>query len=328
MHRLPILSWLWGPILILVSATACEKPVDAGGNPPAPAVANPTTANPAEAANYSQTATYADTSPPVQPQAVLQSAIRTLESRPTIKAEIRHHVNLFDKPLYGFGSYQEQRYLGKQFSRMELVIQLTGQTSSLLQVCDGRFLWTYRRLGDEPKLTRVDVDRVMEHLGKARAAADTGQSMLPGLGGLSQVLRGLNRSFDFTSAEPGQLGKEQRPVWRLVGRWKPERLIEMLPDGKKAVRNGRPDASKLPAHVPDRVVLMLGQTDEFPYRIEYRRKGPEQDRALVTMQFYEVHSPALSEADHNRAFTYNPGDLEYSDRTQSLLKSLGVRKKK
>ena len=293
------MPWLWGAILILLST---------GG--------------------------YANENTHVQPQVLLQSAIRTLERRPTIKAEIRHQVNLFDKNLPGFGKYQEQRYLGKQFSRMELVIQLTGQTSSLLQVCDGRFLWTYRKLGDEAKLTRVDVDRVMEHLGKAHATADIGQGMLPALGGLSQVLRGLNRSFDFTTAEPGRLGKQQRPVWRLVGRWKPERLVEILPDREKAVHRGRADLSKLPGHVPDRVVLMLGQEDEFPYRIEYRRQGPEDDikyrgvgRALVTMEFYDVYSPDPADVDHERSFTYNPGDLEYSDRTQRLLDSLGAGKK-
>ena len=152
--------------------------------------------------------------------------------------------------------------------------------------------------------------------------------MLPGLGGLSQVLRGLNRSFDFTTAEPGRLGQQPRPVWRLVGRWKPERLVKILPDQEKAVRQGRADLSRLPEHVPDRVVLMLGQEDEFPYRIEYRRNGPQHDRALVTMEFFRVHSPNPADIDHDRLFTYNPGDLEYSDRTRSLLDSLGVGEKK
>jgi len=302
------------------SPAAAENTSPAAAEGPSPAAAS-------NAPSYLPATAYADGNADVQPQNILQSAIRTLERRPTLKAEIRHRVHLFDQNLYGLGSYLEQRYLGKQFSRMELVIQLTGQTSSLKQVCDGRFLWTYRKLGDEPKLTRVDVDRVAEHLAKAGATAGVGQSMLPGLGGLSQVLRGLNRSFDFTTAESGQLGREKRPVWRLVGRWRSQRLIEMLPDGEKAVRNGRPDLSKLPEHVPDRVVLMLGQADEFPYHIEYRRKGPEHDRALVTMEFSHVESPDLSEAEHEHAFTYNPGDLEYSDRTQSLLDSLGVGKK-
>ena len=321
------MPWSWGPILILFSAGGCDEPIDADEDPLAAATENRVSTDVPNDTSYSQATAYANGNADVQPQVILQSAIRTLERRPTVKAKIRHQVNLFDKNLAGLGSYLEQRYLGKQFSRMELIIQLRGQTSSLLQVCDGRFLWTYRKLGDESKLTRIDIDRVAEHLGKARTVADDGQGVLPGLGGLSQVLRGLNRSFDFTTADPGRLGKQRRPVWRLVGRWKPERLVEILPDQEKAVRRGRADLSKLPGHVPDRVVLMLGQEDEFPYRIEYRRQGPEDDRALVTMEFSEVYSPDPADVDHDRSFTYNP-DLEYSDRTQRLLDSLGAGKKK
>ena len=313
----------------------CEGQVDSDEDPSAAATQNRVSTDAPNVPSYSSTAAYANGNADIQPQAVLQSAIRTLERRPTVKAKIRHQVNLFDKNLAGFGSYLEQRYLGKQFSRMELVIQLRGQTSSLTQVCDGRFLWTYRKLGDESKLTRIDVDRVAEHLGKARMVAGDGQGILPGLGGLSQVLRGLNRSFDFTTAEPGRLGKQQRPVWRLVGQWKPEWLVEILPDQEEAVRRGRADLSKLPEHVPDRVVLMLGQEDEFPYRIEYRRRVPKDDieyidggRVLVTMEFLEVYSPNPADVDHDRSFTYNPGDLKPSDRTQRLLDSLGVGKKK
>ena len=264
-----------------------------------------------------------------RPQALVAAAVRTLEGHNSVYAQIRHEVDLFGRSLAGFGSYLEQRQGRNRLVRLELRIQLGDQTSSLLQVCDGRFLWTYRKLLDNGKLSRIDVARATWGLERARTAPEKGDmDMLPGLGGLPKVLRGLHAAFDFTSARKGRLG--QLPVWRLRGQWKPQQLAKILPEQEEAIQAGEaPDLTMLPQHLPDQVILLLGQEDWFPYRIEYRRAlskkairpGSSASRAIVTMEMF--HVDINGPIDRN-SFIYNPGDLEFTDQTESFLESLGV----
>ena len=258
---------------------------------------------------------------------LLAASIRTLESYRSISAEILHEVDLFDQRLVGSGQYWEQRQ-GRPLIRLVLKLQVGDKTSSLQQVCDGQFLWTNRNLHGQSKLTRLDVARAEQALRQtADAAPREDLHVLPGIGGLAKVLRGLSTAFEFTSAEPGRWGKEQRPVWRLHGQWRLRWLTKILPDQKEALEAGEPpELSKLPPHLPDRVVLLLGQDDLFPYRMEYRRltsSGSEQSttRALVTMQLFNV---TLNTPLDPTLFSYQPGDLEYSDETARFLKQLGL----
>ena len=86
---------------------------------------------------------------------------------------------------------------------------------------------------------------------------------------------------------------------------------------------------KLPPHVPDHVVLFLGKTDGFPYRIEYRRRQPSEaaaeegpkDRAVVTIKLNDVR---LNATVHPTDFLYSPGDLSITDGTGQFLKSLSL----
>jgi hypothetical protein len=149
---------------------------------------------------------------------------------------------------------------------------------------------------------------------------------LPGLGGLPRLLRGLDAAFDFTAAEAGTWGRQKRAVWRLEGTWKRDRLAWMLPAQKAAMEAGKaPDLSKLPEHLPDRVVLYLGQDDMFPYRVEYHRRKADEDedtpaRPLVVMELYDV---ALNVPISRSHFTYSPGNAEFTDQTEAYIKALG-----
>ena len=215
--------------------------------------------------------------------------------------------------------------------RLELSTQIGDQVSSFLQVCDGKCLWTYRKLFDETTLTRVDAVRAMRVL-QAMAAAPGRDpaATLPGLGGLSRLLRGLDANFCFTTAELGRVKQPVKylPVWKLEGGWRPAQLVRLLPQQKAAIEQGKPvDTTRLSKHLPDRVVLLLGQEDLFPYRIEYRRQVDkkeasegEETRSLVTMELYEVNLNALAEPTR---FLYNPGSMEPEDQTESFLLSLG-----
>jgi hypothetical protein len=208
-------------------------------------------------------------------------------------------------------------------------MQLGGEPSSLLHVCDGHYLWMYRELGDQESLTRVNRERVeqaLEESGNVQEMTKIG--FWPGLGGLPRLLRALEATFDFHCVEEALLA-DQLPVWRLRGEWKQDQLAQ-LGSHREGGKKGEPhNLSELPEHVPNLVVLFLGKTDSFPYRIEYRRGKPgppegglaSKDRSIITIKFSAVD---LNAPIHPTRFLYSPGDLEYSDDTKRFLKKLGL----
>lgn len=268
---------------------------------------------------------------PAQPSKLLIDAVTTLEACKSISAKIVHEVYLFDKHLVGSGSYWGQRRGGDHRMRMELKVRLGRQTSSLVQVCDGSFLWTRKKLPNEDKLTRLDVARAKAGLKRAKELGrPASMGMLPGIGGLPRLFRGLHGTFDFTAVELGTWGSTKQPVWKIEGQWKPHVLLQILPAQKATIESGQPpDLSKLPPHLPDRVVVfLLARKDLFPFRVEYRRtlpEGPDSDRltsrTLVAMELSDIDINLPLDPNH---FIYNPGQLDFTDATPSFLKSLQV----
>jgi hypothetical protein len=265
------------------------------------------------------------------PQAILEAAVRALESRGSVAAKIHQQVHLFDKELAGRGNYLELRQGPVPLIRLELQIQIGDQVSSLLQVCDGQTFWSYTKLADKETLTRLDAVRATAALRQAAQRPDRNSpAALPGLGGLSKLLRALDASFRFTTAEQGR--SRQRAVWRLQGGWQPAQLARLLPKQAAAINQGQPaDLRRLPQHVPDRVVLFLGLDDLFPYRIEYRRAADKKDgsstadegRLLVSIDLDDV---TLNARIDRTRFFYNPGSGEPVDQTAAFLQSLEVRR--
>lgn len=271
----------------------------------------------------------AETTPAPRAEMLLRQALRTIEGCQSISARIVQEANLFDQHLVGSGIYLEQRSGGGYLMRMELKIQLGDQSSSLVQVCDGRFLWTKRNVMGSEELSRIDIAKVAEGLRRAQETGRLGETgILPGLGGLPRVIRGLLATFNFTTVESVSRGGQ--PVWKLAGQWKAETLAQVLPEQKAAIEEGKPvDLSKLPRQLPDQVVVfLLAREAPFLFRIEYRRATPKtafgsdtaESKAMVTMELRDVDINVP--IDHNR-FTYSPGDIEFEDRTDAFLQSLG-----
>jgi hypothetical protein len=239
---------------------------------------------------------------------------------------------MFGRELVGSGAYFQQRTGEDQVIRLELKIQIGDHPSSLLQVLSppgpkGHYLWTYRKLGEDEELSRVDVARAAVAAEQAGDLPGGGaDGLLPGMGGLPGLLRGLQAAFDFDSAQQGRFG--DLPVWRLEGRWKPGRLAKLLPEQKAAIEAGRtPDLSSLPEHLPDHVVLMLRQEDLFPCRVEYRRQVARQSgrgdgsRSLVTMELFNVE---LNVPIDPAYFIYDAGETEWVDETDRFIGSLSA----
>ena len=82
--------------------------------------------------------------------------------------------------------------------------------------------------------------------------------------------------------------------------------------------------SKLPPQLPDRVFLLVGRDDLFPYHIDFRRSRAEgqggrpksESESLVTMELFEVQFGAPIDPT---AFVCRPGDIEIQDWTDDYL---------
>jgi hypothetical protein len=262
----------------------------------------------------------------------VEQAIHALESRRSVSARIRQRVDLFGHKPVGSGTYFEQRVENEPYPRfrLSLRVRLGEQSSTLLQICDGRRSWTYGELDGSETLSRIDVDRVqrvLEEKGDAGRLSVMGK--WPGLGGLPRLLRGLHANFKFTPVGQTRLS-DQLTAWTLRGEWNREMLTKLLPGQKEAIDQGKPpDWSRLPEHLADHVVLYLGTADRFPYRIEYRRRDPDrkegpsgpQSKAIGTLEFRQVD---LAASIPPGRFDYQPGDVEWTDQTDRFLEDLGL----
>jgi len=275
-----------------------------------------------------------DRAPSMAATALLERAILTLENYPVVGVKSRQRGVLFGQEPIGSGVYQQQLYQNKLLFRMELTLQVGDQPSSLVHVCDEdrgqSYLWMYRKLPDQDAtISRIDVERVigaLEETGNIRITREVGQ--WPGLGGLPKLLRGLHASFDFASLEATRL-PGRFPVWKMRGRWKPDKLALLLPEQRETIAAGKPaDLSRLPDHLPHYVLLFLGKRDLFPRRVEYRRRDATgehgekvpQDRPLVTLELFE-----LNLADPIPATRFKFPDVpDFSDKTDSFLKGLDL----
>jgi len=329
--RLPCLT-----TLALAAVTAMAAAQEAGPSPLA-----------GRGPTGQQAATTGDTGPhTVGDRLVLQAAMQ-LERRESVTARLRHKVNLDGGELFGVGSYWQQGRGESLRVRMEL--QIAGQQSSMLQVSNGRFLWTDVRLPTGRNVTRID----LRQLRSDPLLAATGSDILPGhaswspmqpelassTGGLPTLLTSLGANFTFLTPQAMRLTfspplveeTTSIPVFAVVGHWKPEKLAELLATGKKKAdaQQPEPEPLPLPHRLPQEVLLLVGQADLFPYRIEYRRHvstapgtaAPYQlsDAPMVVLELSDVAFDATIAASQ---FDYAPGDTEWNDRTAEHLDRL------
>ena len=91
----------------------------------------------------------------------------------SISARVRQRVRVDDRVVVGAGRYVQSGLGEDQRYRYESSMQSDTETFDLLEVSDGLFAWSYRRLGPQPpQLERLDVRRIRERLFQLKPAAD------------------------------------------------------------------------------------------------------------------------------------------------------------
>jgi hypothetical protein len=273
----------------------------------------------------------ATTTPPTTKDSTVQSAEQLLAasaamlaSQGSINAGVRLETRLFDQHLVGKGRYL-QGYHGARLWRFELLMRDEGRESLALQVCDARYVWIYDRLDDHQRLWKVDLQRVNSFLDeerKARAPHTLGLTSW-GLGGLPQLITGLNEAFVFRP--PQQTRFRGNTAWRLEGTWRQEALCRLLPDQKEKILQGKPpDFGKLSQQLPQRVVVILS-ADLFPQRIEYLRESRLRfyefwkDDAPIVIAAVEFFDVKLGLPIDPRQFTWQATGVPVIDYTDDYL---------
>lgn len=263
---------------------------------------------------------------------LIQRAVQQVNAQTSISAQVRHRTEMFGQKLVGSGTYHQLLSDKGLLVRFSLSVRGKDQTISLLQVCDGRFLWSRDDSQAKARLGRIDLRRLRAAAESGRIQATASPLLLPG-GGLGQLIASLDVEFDF--GPPQEILFQDLPVWVLAGRWKPDRLVTHLKSEHQLLDpQGQIASDVLPAQLPDRVLLLLGRDDLFPYQIDFRRAEPghgiaddylawqKESRSLVTMELFEVEYGADLDP---LLFVYEPGDAEPNDHTDEYVSKLEKR---
>ena len=262
------------------------------------------------------------------PTELMNRAVAAFSQHQSFSARLRHQVQLFEQSLVGKGSYHQ---LGKSM-RVEMTIKASGQgaASQLTHVCDGRYLWMFEDVIGRARLSRIDLRRVNQAI---ESASEEGLvpkrplDMTIASGGFGRMLGDLNQQFEMHAARAEQLNGEA--AWVLDGRWRRDRLAELLPKQAAEIRAGKAaPLEKLPRHLPHEVRITLSRDKMLlPYRIEFARTKREPDSnttertPIVAMEIYEIK---LNEALDPQLFVYKPGSVEIVDRTDKYLRQRGL----
>lgn len=264
-----------------------------------------------------------------------------LERRASVSAKMRHQITLNGRQLFGVGNYFQQG--SGEAMRVRLELLANSDETRMVQISNGRELWTDQHLPVARRITRLNLTRLRyeltrdeEDFEELRPGAATWSTFEPEFsnvyGGLPSLLASLSDQFEFLPPQPMRWTPtppiaglpESVPVFAVVGHWRPEILAAMLPD----VKPGQP----LPDRLPQEVLILFGQTDLFPYRIEYRpvltlSAAPGQQVApfqlgrnpLVLLELSEVSFDVPIAAGQ---FDFSPGDAEWDDRTAEAVEAM------
>jgi len=276
-----------------------------------------------------------------QAEGLFLRVCQLIDGYDSIECRTNHEIDLFDHQIRGVGHYYQQGHGLRRLTHLELKDQIAGsqavrnQIINRLEISDGNFFWTARATSGAatPTLSRVDLAALVQAWDQLRRSTPAAAMHEPAASGLPRLLEGIAENFRFERVVDGRL--RDRPVWILEGRWKPDKLAAAVPDQKAAIESGRLlDLKRLPAQLPERIVLDIGQSDLFPCQLEYLRRttnsagqgrggegGAFGCRPIVVMQWFDVR---LNQSIDPQQFAYHPGKLPYTDATEKCLKELGL----
>jgi hypothetical protein len=266
----------------------------------------------------------------------MTDAAQHLADEPRVSADMRYRINAFGHELVGTGRYLQLSAGAEKLVRLELRVQVGEKTATVKEIRGLDTFWVRRDVPPAvPTLGRVDLKQLRRSLA---TGAEPKADVLPQgdwimLGGLARLMLTLEESFDFAPPRSEELqfnapegkGVVRLPIWRMDGKWKPQRLAALLGHKLKA-------GEALPEQLPDRVELVLGRNEEvlalFPYRITYWKTPPTdlksnapapEPQEMLMLELFNVSRRPID----SREFDYQPGDQHYDELTPQYAQRLG-----
>jgi hypothetical protein len=267
---------------------------------------------------------------------IVAAALTGLGRAHSLSARVRQLARVGDVVLKGGGRYLQSGTGDEQRFRFESKLTADTEEFDVLEVNDGLYYWSYRKLGlQPPRLTRIDTRRVRERLGTFGIPEQS--TAAPYLGGVQRSLALVREWFRFEAVSSGMI--DDVPIWIIDGEWDRDRLASLLPDKAEAIKaeSIKAEAIKgpagitagdLPEGMPWSVRLSIGKRELFPFRIEWlavpgrRPVAATTPEVVAVLELYEVR---VGEPVDATAFVYKPateGLMDVSENYVNALQSL------
>jgi hypothetical protein len=236
----------------------------------------------------------------IDPNALVLQALGQSVWGPSFTCQIRQRTKLYDNEMVGVGQYW---HAGEGTGKLETYVRyaVADSFSNLIQVSDGRLMWTSTR-ANEP-LRKVHLDRVRQafpNMGRGSNRPDV--ALYLAIGGQPETLRLLYLRYRWYKAYAGTYRKV--PVWQLIGtlRTQPPSITTAAPIDGYALRTDPPKG------IPTDVRLTLGREGEFssfPFQIEYFVQKPDENNQehlvpFSTVEYYDY----VTNIDTSKLFRY------------------------
>ena len=268
---------------------------------------------------------------PAAQQLLFQLAKQINTSGP-IQSTFSLRSTLYDTNLTAEGRFW-QIGQGTRKARMELAFSDQPIHRSLLQICDGRFVYHVKQTGAEQKINFIDLDRLRNQ--DAHLSVATTPASWIGQGSLASLFDHLRMAFKF---DPPQVQSDNgTTVYHLTGDWRPRELYQLL-DGVVPKRHLTPviELGKTPEQIPHSIKLEVRSDNNgqlTPVAIRFYRfddtsidPSTAYDRPMVEVKFNRFDKVAMLDS---RLFTLQSSDGEsvdmtddYNRRVEELTKDL------
>ena len=272
----------------------------------------------------------------------IEDSLNILLAANTIECDIRIKTFVNGKEYTANGRYEEQAlprtaqgqsppFLRSMY-RQEIFFPMINNTepNRMTLVCrpgtDGgnALVERYTHIEGVKLFSTVNLTRLEERIRSANRQAVFAQvSEVRNLGGLSGMMRQISRFYEFSVSSQESVSDCEIPAQKLTGRLRSFHHDDLLGRFGGPGKNGA-----YPADFPSDIEIWLGRHNNFPYRIQYLRRGSaesEQKKLLFQEEFSNVVINGTPIPAARFAPLTMPGDVfSAQDDTDRIIGELGL----
>ena len=273
----------------------------------------------------------------------ISDSLNMLLAVQTVECDIRIETIVNGKEYTARGRYEEQALPRPNLSsffrsmyRLDINFSMNSpmfdnsEPNRMTLVCysseegDQRLMERYTSIEGVKSFGMIDLTRLEGRLKEVnREMVFTQVSEVRNLGGLSGMMRQIQRFYEFSSPVKESLQDEEMiPALKLTGKLRNVHHKELL---KKF--GGLSQSGGYPADFPSDIEIWLGQHNDFPYKIRYLRRASEksdQKNLLLQETFYKVVLNGASIHASRFSPLPPPDGVFPKDETDNFIKELGL----